>query len=468
MWRKIAFWMLFALLITLSFQTASAQTNLSWTTQLFDNAYLVGSPVLTRTDSAVAFDWGSGVPAPGLPADNFSARFSTDAYFAAGSYRFWVLADDGVKLWVDFQCVIDTYDSARPGQTLSADVTLTAGIKHIQIDYRENVGNAYLYVTWANLAAQPAGPSFPQPQPVTYTPAGMWTAQYFGNAALSGYPALIQSESLPLNRNWGSGSPMPIIPADSFSARWSGQFWFNAGYHQATAQADDGVRLWVDTWLWIDQWHSASGLVYSTVQYLSAGIHTITVEYYEASGLAFITAAVTPTAAPQPTQPTQPPIVAAATAQVTAGVLNLRESPNCDCSVLTRVRAGEVYPIVGRNADSSWYQIYANGMMGWVYGRFVTPYNVANVPVTDSSSAPQYVPTGYIGTARLTLSIRAHPGNTYAYLGRVPRGAVAVIVGRNSAGTWWQITYDGVTGWVNGYGLAVTPSVDLSRVPLAW
>lgn len=465
MWRKLAMWMLFALLLALIPQTASAQDNLNWTTQFFNNGYLIGDVVATRTDSAVAFNWGTGAPAANVNADNFSARVSTDAYFAPGTYRFWVLADDGVRLWVNFQNVLDTYNAPQPGQQLSADVTLTGGTTHIQIDYHEEWGSAYLYLTWANVATGATSPNFPVAQ-VVPTP-GIWTAQYFSNATLSGWPALIQSESAPLSRNWGDGSPASVIPADNFSARYTAQIALNAGTYRASVSVDDGARVLVDGVLWIDAWHGATGYTYTFDGYLNYGTHTITVEFYEAGGLAYLNFDLSPISAP-PVTPIITPATAGATATVTAAVLNVRQSPTCDCGVLTKVRAGEVYPVVGRNADASWWEIVANNVTGWVFANFVQTSNAAAVPVTDPSTTPQPPLTGYQVQAQATLALRSHPGNSHAYLARLPRGAWADVVGRNAASTWLQVRYSGVTGWVSATYAPLPAGTDLNRIPVGY
>src|SRR5262249_33277342 len=155
-----------------------------------------------RQDAALGFDWGSGSPGSGVNADNFSVRWGSDPTFQAGTYRFWALADDNVKVTVDFSYtpLINTFGQNKVGQVVSGDITLTAGSHHIQVDYQELGGNALVYVTWANLATNPTGPNFPiaggSPSVPPLT-SGPWTAQYFGNAGLSGSPTLIQSEATP-------------------------------------------------------------------------------------------------------------------------------------------------------------------------------------------------------------------------------------------------------------------------------
>ncbi|MBN1658020.1 MAG: hypothetical protein JXA93_06435 [Anaerolineae bacterium] len=80
-----------------------------WQAEYFDNRWLGGAPVLTRTDESIDFDWGYGSPDPGIPRDNFSASWTRTVDLAPGTYRFTTTADDGVRLWVGGQVVIDCW-----------------------------------------------------------------------------------------------------------------------------------------------------------------------------------------------------------------------------------------------------------------------------------------------------------------------------------------------------------------------
>ena len=72
----------------------------AWFGEYFANRTLSGGPTVSRYDDAVNFDWGAGSPDEDLPADNFSVRWTRDEWFVGGTFRFTVLADDGVRLWV--------------------------------------------------------------------------------------------------------------------------------------------------------------------------------------------------------------------------------------------------------------------------------------------------------------------------------------------------------------------------------
>lgn len=67
---------------------------------------------------------------------------------------------------------------------------------------------------------------------------------------------------------------------------------------------------------------------------------------------------------------------------VTTYLLNVRSGPATSYPILTKIGSGESYPIIGRNADSSWWQIRLNSLNGWVSARYVAAANTAGVPVT--------------------------------------------------------------------------------------
>ncbi len=85
------------------------------------------------------------------------------------------------------------------------------------------------------------------------------------------------------------GSPFPEVPADGFSARWIRTSGFEERFYTFCARADDGVRVWVGEELFIDEWKISDGSVtYCRDRFMSRGLHTIRVEYFEADRNALI------------------------------------------------------------------------------------------------------------------------------------------------------------------------------------
>jgi PKD repeat protein len=122
----------------------------------FNNNALVGPPVLTRTDPVINFDWGTGSPAPNVPADYFSARWTGTIQVPAniGDIVLVTVEDDGVRLWLDGQLVIDAW-GPHNSSTSEASTPVTAGVPHsIRIEYQEITGNAVIKLEWHRAALQ--------------------------------------------------------------------------------------------------------------------------------------------------------------------------------------------------------------------------------------------------------------------------------------------------------------------------
>ena len=65
---------------------------------------------MSRVDPVINFNWGEGIAGPGLHIDNISMRWTGQVQaVVSGSYVFTTAADDGVRLWIGGQLVIDNW-----------------------------------------------------------------------------------------------------------------------------------------------------------------------------------------------------------------------------------------------------------------------------------------------------------------------------------------------------------------------
>jgi glucose/arabinose dehydrogenase len=120
----------------------------------------------------------------------------------------------------------------------------------------------------------------------TSCPVDQYLAEYFSGKTLSGTPVTRACVAAPIAQTWGAGAP-PGVGPDNFSVRWSGTFDFpSPSTYTFTAVTDDGMRMWVDGVLVIDAWKDQSPTTYSASRALSAGEHTVRVEWYENTGSA--------------------------------------------------------------------------------------------------------------------------------------------------------------------------------------
>jgi len=129
---------------------------------------LVGTPTLTRVDPVVAFDWADGSPDAALPTDEFSARWTGQVQApVSGFYRFATGSDDGVRLSVGGQLLVDNWTGH--GYTLdNADpIYLEAGQKYdVALEFFESGGEAVIRLFWSH----PGQPSQVIPQSQLYPP----------------------------------------------------------------------------------------------------------------------------------------------------------------------------------------------------------------------------------------------------------------------------------------------------------
>ncbi|MFN8484866.1 MAG: PA14 domain-containing protein [Anaerolineae bacterium] len=309
----------------------------AWRGEYWANRDLVGDPAFVENNYVIDFNWGTGAPVgPNgqvLPADSFSARWTQSFSLNDATYRFHARSDDGVRVWVDGVLVIDRWvTGGTGGQFTTGDIRLGAGVHSVRVEYFESGGQANISVWF---------------EPLTIR---RWRAEYYANRDLAGVPALVQDVSS-IDFDWGYGAPAPGLPNNNFSARFMRAATFQDGTYRFTTTADDGVRLWIDDRLLIDEWHDASGTVYTFDLGMTAGSHDIKLEYYQNTGRALLqlgwTLLSTPTSTPGPTftrVPTAAPLPPTATAIPLAPSLTPTTPPTWTLTPSPSPTRGEASP----------------------------------------------------------------------------------------------------------------------------
>lgn len=262
-----------------------------WQAEYYNNTSLIGAPAVIRNEVGVDFDWGFGAPAPSLPVDGFSGRWVRPFDLGAGLYIFHVTADDGVRLWIDGDLIIEEW-YPTPRRDLEVEYVLPFDdLYEVRLEYADFSGPASIYFWFEKVALPP---------PDTGIPYYSWRGAYWPNVNLFGDPLLVRSDPS-VSFDWGTSSPAPGIPANSFSARWDRIIDFEPASYRFTITVDDGARLYVDNQLIIDEWQDGNTRTVSRDYALSGGPHEVRVEYYDRTGNAEIeflwskTTAVTPT-----------------------------------------------------------------------------------------------------------------------------------------------------------------------------
>jgi len=139
--------------------------------EYYDNADFTAL-TLTRVDANINFDWSDGAPDPSLGADSFSVRWKGRVFPRyTDNYTFTVEADDGVRLWVNGNLVIDQWHDQGPTR-YSASMPVVADQGYdIVMEYYENGGGAVARLLWSS--AQQAEEAIPNTRTTVPPPANL-------------------------------------------------------------------------------------------------------------------------------------------------------------------------------------------------------------------------------------------------------------------------------------------------------
>lgn len=246
----------------------------------FGGKYLVDPlpslPAFSQLDSNVNFTW-SGSPGGSLTSDYFGVRWTGKVVPATSdSYTFIVATDDGIRLWVDGNLLIDKWAFGSAGTPFtSTSVPLTANTEHdIILEYNQQTGGAFISLSWQGtsvtqqvipstcLRPTPGNPPFPAgPDPVTAVVSALTAVEkpgvlgyYYPNTTLS-FPYTGITADPMIWFGWGTTSPISGIPASSsYSIRWVGKITplYSEDYI-FTLQHFGNVKLWIDGNVKIDE-----------------------------------------------------------------------------------------------------------------------------------------------------------------------------------------------------------------------
>ena len=124
--------------------------------EYFNNMNLQGKPVVTRIDETIDFNWGEGSPHPKIQKDHFSARWTgTLLPPKSGKYRIGTTTDDGSRLFLDNERIIDDWND-HGAKTNFKELDLIAGHAYdIRMEYYENLYQASAKLVWIPPDADP-------------------------------------------------------------------------------------------------------------------------------------------------------------------------------------------------------------------------------------------------------------------------------------------------------------------------
>ena len=230
-----------------------------WRGEYFSNPELQGEPVLIRDDQDINFQWGTNPPAPGMPVENYSVRWTISREVPAGIYRFTGTFDNGVRLWIDDNLIVDKWVTAPVG-TESIDVNLAAGSHTVRLEYFHSTGPAVAQLRVDFLE------NFPD-----------WKAEYFAQPDFNSPPVVVRNEQ-EINHNWGSSSPIPgSVPDNNYAVRWTRGADFVDGNYIFRAEVEGGVRVYLNNQIIIDSWGESALRQVDGVATLGRGKHGLNV-----------------------------------------------------------------------------------------------------------------------------------------------------------------------------------------------
>lgn len=400
--------------------TSAASTPAAyWVGEYFNNPDLAGSPTVILLDPAINFDWGAASPVQGLiPPDHFSVRWTRTLLLQPGRYQFTATVDDGVRLWVNNQAVIDQW-AVQQVQPFTATVTLPGGATPIRMEYFEDTNTAVARLDWTSVVS---------PTQATATGGA-------ASGVVTGTPIL--------NVRNGPGTSFAQIATLA-----TGQ---TVGLTGRNADA---------TWLQINL--------------PSGGVGWISGLYIAPNALL--------TSLPVSAAIAAVPSIGGQTTAIVTGtqILNVRTGPGLGFNALTTLNAGQSIGMEGRDASATWIQVsLADNSLGWVSSEFIRP-NVpfTDLPVVSTTAAPSVVGTPVASGTPNTggqalgevagtpvLIVRSGPGTQFSQLTTLNLAQRVGLEGRDAEATWVQVRLpDGQLGWVSR--VYILPNLNLGALPV--
>jgi hypothetical protein len=248
-------------------------------------------PKVCRNDAAIDFDWGGSSPDASIGADTFCAYWvgQVQAQYSE-IYTFTTVSDDGVRLRVNGQVLVDNWTDHGPTEN-SGTIALVAGQKYnICLDYYENGGGATVKLLWSSPStakqivpkSQLYSDTLRTPENPSTTVNGLDYSYYHGDwNALPDFNALT-----PVKTGTVSDFNLGVrTQSDYFGMVFTGFIDAPyAGMYAFHTSSDDGSRLYIGSTLVVDN-DGLHGLQeQSGWMGLKAGKHAVTVTFFEKTG----------------------------------------------------------------------------------------------------------------------------------------------------------------------------------------
>ena len=140
---------LVVLLLALSVFSSPVESSVNGLNVSYYNGENFDTLISTGIDvGPIAYDWGRGSPAEGVQADYFSVKWTGFLYAPVdGEYTFKTVTDDGVRLSIDGQLLINRWD-AHVHMEVARKSLLKGRFYSIEFAMREHTGSAQAHLYW--------------------------------------------------------------------------------------------------------------------------------------------------------------------------------------------------------------------------------------------------------------------------------------------------------------------------------
>ena len=116
----------------------------------YDNIDLKGPTAVEKIDGKIDFRWGRSSPHPKI-TDNFSVRWEGELEIdKSDHYTFYINSDEGTKLFLDDELIIDTWlNKNRPVEN-AGELFLEEGVHKIKLEYFFDQRHAHIKLLWSS------------------------------------------------------------------------------------------------------------------------------------------------------------------------------------------------------------------------------------------------------------------------------------------------------------------------------
>uniref|UniRef100_UPI003EBD1E43 PA14 domain-containing protein n=1 Tax=Arthrobacter sp. Ld5 TaxID=649152 RepID=UPI003EBD1E43 len=241
-----------------------------WEAEYFLGQDLGGAPVKIDCADDINQEFADGAGPAGVPSNDYSIRWTKTVAEGAGTYEFKARTDDGVRIKVDGQLILDKWFGQSANETYTVASVLPESAV-VEVEYYQGYGKASADISYTKLNDGCA--------------VGQWEAEYFLGQDLGGAPVKIDCAD-DINQEFADGAGPAGVPSNDYSIRWTKTVAEGAGTYEFKARTDDGVRIKVDGQLILDKWFGQSANETYTVASVLPESAVVEVEYYQGYGKA--------------------------------------------------------------------------------------------------------------------------------------------------------------------------------------